>query len=371
MSRLSKYSFVLVFILLVFSQSQGSYAQTSDSRHLVSTELLKYANLEVVWEKSLPLKKNETLERMIVLGDQIYIISDRNFTMALNRQNGEKIFNRELATDGLKAESFIDINDQIIYVVGNKYIELEKQTGTQKKSTELPLGIIAPVVRNNSFFYASGTDNRLHVYKAEDRVETFKVSGNDESAISAVTAGDDFVVFGTNKGHLYSMVPDEPKSYWEFEAAGGLVGQIIRDSNSLFFACNDMNVYRLDIPTPYSKSFVWKTLVPGIIQNPPRLTKAMVYQSSLSKNSTISAIDRDSGRIIWEVPGGVEILAESRGRAYVITEEGMLVVMHNASAKQVFSVNFAGVTRQAFNTIDSKIYIGDKSGRVVCLEPLN
>ncbi len=371
MNRLLKYSFVLAFILLGFSQSRDSFAGTGDSKRLVSQELLKSANLKIVWEKSLPLKKNETLERMIVLGDQIYIISDRNFTMALNRQSGEKIFNRDLAQDGLKAEDFIDINDQIIYVVGNKYIELEKQSGIQKKSTEVKFGIIAPVVRNNSFFYISGTDNRLHVYKAADRVETFKVSGNDDSSITAITAADDYVVFGTKKGNLYSMMPDEPKSYWEFEAAGGLVGKIIRDSNSLFFACDDMNVYRVDVPNTYTKSFIWKTLVPGIIQKYPRVTSDMVYQCALSKNSTISAIDRDSGRIIWEVPGGVELLAQSRGRAYVITEDGVLVVMHNASAKQVFSVNFAGVTRQAYNTIDSKIYIGDKTGRVVCLEPLN
>ena len=132
-----------------------------------------------------------------------------------------------------------------------------------------------------------------------------------------------------------------------------------------------MSVYRVDVPNLYSKSFVWKALVPGIIQNKPRITNDMVYQCSLNNDSTISAIDRDSGRIIWEVQHGIELLAQSRGRAYVMTEDGKLVVMHNASAKQIFSVDFANVSRQAYNTIDSKIYIGDKAGRVACLVPLN
>jgi outer membrane protein assembly factor BamB len=197
------------------------------------------------------------------------------------------------------------------------------------------------------------------------------VAGKDDGLITAVTAAEDFIVFGTNKGNIYSMLPDAPKSLWEFEAAGGLVGQIVRDSNSLFFAGEDFNVYRVDVPDIYSKEFIWKTLVPGMIQKPPRVTEKMVYQSSFGKNMTLSGIDRDSGRIIWEVPGGVELLAESRGKAYVITENGTLVVMHNASAKQVYSVNFAKVSRQACNTLDSKIYIGDKTGMVVCLEPLN
>ncbi|MBN2589994.1 MAG: PQQ-binding-like beta-propeller repeat protein [Sedimentisphaerales bacterium] len=371
MSRLLKYSFVLTCILLVFFQSQNSFAGMNDSKHLVSPELLKFANLQLVWENAIPLNNNETLEQMLILGDQIYLISDRNFTMALNRQNGKNIFYRDLALDGLKAEKFIDVNDQIIYVVGNKFIELEKQSGIQKKTTEVSFGITAPVVRNNSFFYVGGTDDRLHIFDANNRLETFKVAGNDDSLVTTAVADEDFIIFGTKKGNIYSMLPDAPKSLWEFEAAGGLVGQIIRDANSIFFACEDMNVYRIDVPSIYSKSFVWKTLVPGMIQKNPRVTDDMVYQSAFSKNMSISAIDRDSGRIIWEVSGGLELLAQSRGKAYVITEDGMLVVMHNASSKQVYSVNFANVSRQAYNTIDSKIYIGDKSGRVACLEPLN
>lgn len=371
MSRILKYSFILACMILVFSQSRDSFARMEGSRHLVSPELLEFANLEIVWESSLPLKKNETMERMLVLKDQIYLISNRNFTMALDRQTGEKIFIRSLAVEGLKAEWFVDVNDQIIYVVGNKYIELEAQNGEQKKTTEVSFGITGPVVRNNSFFYVSGTDNRLHIFKADERIEIFKVAANNDSLITTAVAAEDYIVFGTNEGNIYSMLPDEPKSLWEFEAAGGLIGQVIRDSNSLFFSGEDMNVYRIDVPSIYSKSFVWKTLVPGMIQKPPRVTEDMVYQSAFSKNMSISAIDRDSGRIIWEVPGGIELLAQSRGRAYIITENGTLVVMHNASAKQVYSVNFAGVSRQAYNTLDSKIYVGDKAGRVACLEPLN
>ena len=371
MSRLLKYSFILTFIFLVLFQSQDSFAGMGDSQNLVSPELLQFANLKVVWESALPLVKNETMEEMFILGDQIYLVSDRNFTMALDRQTGKKIFYRSLARDGLKAEKFVDINDQIIYVVGNKYIELEAKSGVEIKTTEVGYGIAAPVVRNNSYFYVSGIDDRLHVYNDKNRVEIFKVAGNDDSLITTIAAGEDYVVFGTSKGNVYSMLPDAPKSLWEFNAADGLVGQIVRDSNSLFFSSKDMNVYRVDVPTIYTKSFVWKTLVPGMIQKPPRVTDDMVYQSSFNNKMSISCIDRDSGRIIWEVPGGIELLAQARGRAYIITEDGKLVVMHNASAKQVFSVNFAGVTRQAYNTIDSKIYIGDKSGRVACLEPLN
>jgi len=68
---------------------------------------------------------------------------------------------------------------------------------------------------------------------------------------------------------------------------------------------------------------------------------------------------------------GVDLLAEANGKAYVITNVGTLVVMDNKKAKQLYSVNFANVSRYAANVADSKIYIGDKAGRVACLKPID
>ncbi|MBN1973948.1 MAG: PQQ-binding-like beta-propeller repeat protein [Sedimentisphaerales bacterium] len=371
MFRLFKYSLIFTALLLVFTRSNDSFAGTDISMNLVSPGLLEAANLKLVWESSLPMKKNESMEQMVILGDQIYLISNRNFAMALDRKTGDKIFNRTIALEGLIIEGIIDINDQIIYVVGNRYVELEAKTGNEKKSTEVGYGIESPVVRNNSFFYVSGTDRRLHVLKAEERVEFFKVASENDAMITTVVPGEDYIIFGTDKGDLYSMLPDSPKSLWKFNAADGLVGQVVRDGNDLYFSSKDMNVYKIDASNMYSYKFVWKTLVPGIIQKGPRVTRNMVYQNAFSKNMSVSAMDKDTGRIIWEVAGGVELLAESRGRAYIITEDNTLVVMHNASAKNVYSANFADVTRYACNTMDSKIYIGDKAGRIACLEPLN
>ena len=70
-------------------------------------------------------------------------------------------------------------------------------------------------------------------------------------------------------------------------------------------------------------------------------------------------IDKETGKFMWQLPGGTELLAESAGKAYVITNTGRLVVMDNAGLKQLYSVNFAAVSRYVANTTDSNIYIGD------------
>lgn len=376
MCRLSKLVFIYAFSAL-FLTAEG-FAAIDSSGHLVSPDLLKAANLRIAWENSLPMNRNESLEQMLILGDQIYIMSSSNFAMSLDRNNGQRIFTRSLVSEGLKPEGFVfidandanNVNGEIMYHLGSKYIELEVANGIEKKSTEVGFGIVCPVVRNKSYFYVSGVDDRLHVYKAQDRAEMFKVAAKNDSLITSVIADEDFIVFGTDKGNIYSMLPGSPSSLWEFEAAGGIVGQIVRDSNSLYFSGQDMNVYRVDVSNLYTKNFIWKTLVPGMIQKAPRVTSNVVYQSAFSRNMSISAMDKDTGRLLWTLPKGIELLAESRGRAYIITEDNTLVVMDNASAKQIYSVNFTGVSRQAYNTVDSKIYIGNKSGKIACLEPL-
>ncbi len=97
------------------------------------------------------------------------------------------------------------------------------------------------------------------------------------------------------------------------------------------------------------------------------MTREIVYQYVRDKGLT--AIDKRSGKFIWQVPGGVELLAEADGKAYVITKIGTLVVMDNRKAKRLYSVNCAAVSRYVANVADSKIYIADEAGRIACLKP--
>jgi hypothetical protein len=83
----------------------------------------------------------------------------------------------------------------------------------------------------------------------------------------------------------------------------------------------------------------------------------------------VSAINKSTGELIWDLPGGAELLAEAEVRAYIITEDSELVVMDNRKARVIYSVNFAPVSRYAVNLSDSKIYVADGSGRISCVRP--
>jgi len=334
-------------------------------RWLVSLELLGAGNLEILWQNKLPMKKSESLERLFILGDYIYALSDHNYMVSLNREKGNVIFSRYVAPVGFPVVGLELYKNELFSIVGNKLVEINPETGTERIAKRLRFGVVCPAARNSSYFYLGGADRRVHTLRAEDKVQIFEVAAENDSMITSIVANEDFVVFATDAGNVISITPDRPNRLWQFDAADGVVGPIVRNAESLFFASKDTNVYRVDILTG---DFVWKYQTAAVLERGPRVTQEVVYQYVRDKGLT--AVDRETGVCLWQLPEGVDLLAETEGKAYVITNRAELVVMDNKKAKRLYSVNFAGVSKYAANTADSKIYIADKSGRIACLQPV-
>ena len=152
---------------------------------------------------------------------------------------------------------------------------------------------------------------------------------------------------------------------WEFNVAGGVIDPIVRDDSSLFIASIDTNLYKIDLN---SGNLDWRYQSGALLNVSPRVTKEVVYQRV--RNRGMVAIDKTKGERIWHLDRGNELLTEWQDKAYVITKNGMLVVMDNKTAKQLYSVNFADVSQYVPNVADSRIYIADKAGRIACLKPV-
>jgi len=369
MLRILECRFLLPVAVMILSTVQSSFAVEESKQRLVSPELLEHTGLKILWENILPTKTGESLERLLILGDQIYAISDKSYMLCLKRENGKRVFSKIVELGGLRIGELSLFNNKLLSVSGNRLYEIDPNTGIEHSTVDVGYGMVCPAARNNSFFYLGGADRRLHALRAEDKVQVFMVAAENDSMITTILADQSSVVFGTDQGNIINIVPDRPVRLWQFNASGAIVGSIIRDGMSLYFASEDMNVYRLDIVgLPEGRRLAWKYQTDGMLNTAPCVAKGIVYQVIYSKGLT--AISKDGGTLLWEVPSGTGFLAEAKGRAYVITKDGTLVVMDNNTNKKLYSVNFAGVSRHAANLVDSKIYIADKSGRIACLQPL-
>lgn len=356
--------FVLCACAVVFGE-EGGY------QRLVREEVLRHelGGLKVVWETKVPMKMTEKLDRLIILGDRIYGLSDENYMVALHREDGQAIYalSGSLSAVGLPIKGLGLFENELYSIVGSDLVLINPDTGLRRVGKRLRIGATSPAVRNSSFFYFGGTDRRMHILQVSDMVEVFEVAADNDSVVTSIIADEEFVVFGTDAGNVISIMPGEPKLIWKFKAASGIVGQIVRSDGELFFASKDTKVYKLDIDTG---ELLWQRPYAGggMLEGGPQVMRDVVYQ--YVRDKYLVAIDRKKGTGNWELDGGVGLLGESEGRAYVITNDGKIEVIDNKKAVQLYTLDLSGVSLHVCNTVDSKIYVADDSGRIACLEPL-
>lgn len=335
---------------------------------LVSPRLLEKAGLRMLWQNKLPLKKSESLGRFFLRGDSVYVLSDHNYLFCLDTENGTMRFARPLVRKGLAVFDPQLFENQLLFVAGNTLLKMDPELGGTDILKRPSFMTTCPAVRNSDNIYLAGLDRRLHVFNAETGLAEFEAASDPPAAgsiITSIVATDQFVVFSTEAGNLVSIAADRPLRNWQFDAVGAISAPLILDDYSLFVASQDMNLYKIDAA---SGKPLWTFRAGSELVKAPRLTRKLAYQPAPEKG--LYAIDKRTGNRVWQLPGGVELLAESGGKAYVITEERSLVVMDNNTAKELYRVNFAAVSKHAPNTTDARMYIADEAGRIACIRPV-
>jgi outer membrane protein assembly factor BamB len=249
-------------------------------------------------------------------------------------------------------------------MVGDKLIVVGADSGIEKTSIKITSGVTCPVVRNDSFFYIAGLDKRLHALKVDNKVQAFEVAAENDSLITSVLAEPDYVVFATNAGNVVSISANKAVKRWQFDAPEAVIGDLVHDANSLYFACRDTSIYRLELS---SGRLLWKYQIQAIPQTAPQLGKKMIYQ--YVPDTGLAAIDKETAKPLWQAPGGIGLLAEMGDKAFIINNAGLLTVMDNVKAKKLYSVDMGKAVKFVTNTNDSMIYVADANGRLACLAP--
>jgi outer membrane protein assembly factor BamB len=358
-----KHRFLFLSAALVLAVAPLLSAE-DDSRWLVPRSRVASTDLKIVWQFNLPMADSESLDQLLVFSNRLCALSSRNYLSCLNRTDGNVIFSGEIAPAGLPLNGLESYQGKLITIVGNKLVEIRDDFGTEQTSANLACnGITCPVARNDSLYYLACTDNRIHALKADNKVEAFQVAAENGARITAVLADREFVVFATELGNIICISPDRPHKLWQFDAPDA--GHLVRDAKSVYFACRNTNIYRLELSLG---RLLWKYQTSAILDSAPQPGNKVVYQRV--PDVGLIALDKETAKKpLWQVPDGIGLLAESGNKAFVITRTGLLVAMDNVKAKQLYSIDIGQSVKYATNTTDSMIYIADAKGRLACLQP--
>ena len=363
MPNLKRCQMILLFAAIGLFHGVDSQAQP-DSAALVEPGLLKLAKLNVLWHRQLPVNTNDRVDKLMIVSDHLYVLSKRNYFFGLDRDKGTRLFRRSLAQPGLPVIGMSLYRNLLLSSVGNRLVGLVPDTGNEAVGKDLGFGVTCAPAANRYLIYVGGSDRHVHRFIPDDLVELPGLAVMNQPLINSIVADDNNVCFSTQAGTVVCLDPNRPRELWKFQAMDRIVSPIVKEGGSIYVSSRDTYVYKLD--ERYGSKAVWKYQAPGILDRGPHVTKQAVYQFVWDKG--LIAIDKTTGKALWQLPESLDLVAEAPGKAYVM-KNGELVVMDNRTGKKVHSINFVRVKHFAVNTQDSKIYVADDAGSLMCLEP--
>ncbi|MFA6185814.1 MAG: PQQ-binding-like beta-propeller repeat protein [Phycisphaerae bacterium] len=353
---MKNFSFICLFVVIFSATVYGGG---------ISEKLLNQAGLSTVWQTAVALDAGENIQRIDILGDYIYILTGTNYLFCLDRNTGKLSFSATVALPKMPASAPSSYKNTAYIVAENKLIAFDILQRTEISRIILPMPVSAAVAANEKYLYLPGMDKRLHILDANSGHELFKVTADNFSGITSISATETSVIFATAGGNVICMEASSPKRIWQFNAVGGIVAPLASASNYIYAASKDTNLYKID---PNSGKMVWNFPfhAGSALTTQPRATQTTVYQ--YAENKGVYAIDADSGKQLWLLPDGTDLLAENGSTAYIMDKNNNCVAMDNRQAKKICIINFAPVTAYAANTADAKIYIMDGKN-ISCIAP--
>lgn len=339
-----------------------------DLTPLVPHALIRQAGWSYDWQVNLSIKASEQIDRMLVHGDYLYVLTDTNILFCIDRLQGRTLHAVSIGRKNVPVCSPIFYEGILGFIVGNQILVFDPSNGTLQQAQAMEqVGNIfeCGVSRNEQFIYITGSDNRLHAISQDGYWEAFTATADNDSAINSVIATDSIVVFSTIAGNVVGMQPDAAKKIWQYDISGPIQANLVTDGEFIYAAGMDAKLYKLDIEngvltwnTPYHAG--------APLRDPAVIGREVVYLFNVLNG--LYAVNKETGQAVWNLPTGDHTLCESGDQAFVYARPGVLKVMNNKTGKEAYSVNFNEVQQYASNMIDSVMYIADNGGRIMSIK---
>jgi outer membrane protein assembly factor BamB len=362
--------FFLIFLTALLGRAGAAGAKSEyvaeNTLPLVSPELIQEAGWTSNWQLHLPLKQHEQIDRMAVLGPDLFLMTNSNVMFCIDRETGRTRFTKQFSTSRLPVQKPFYYGNQYWFMVGSEMLVFDPAAGDfviKEKIDRLGSGARCGLARNEKFIYVSGSDNRLHAINVDGFWQQFTATADNDSAIVSVVATDEIVVFATQAGNVVGMNPDKPEKRWQFDATGEIKGQLVFDADDIYVGSFDTKLYKLSL----NGKLLWKS--PFHSGAPIRdsfvVGRDVIYL--YNELNGLYGISKQTGKAVWRVPSGRAMICETPDKGFVFVASGIVKVMDNRTGKERVSVNFSGVQQYAMNTTDSTMYVADHQGRLMSI----
>ena len=336
------------------------------------------------WAANLELK-GDSVARVIVREDSVFIYTKRNDAFALNRQTGTLRFQTHVSDTIVPLHDPVVLKERIVFPTDST-LEIYRRDGRFERSyttssslrtnpsgspagTVVVFGVDAPGAGR-----VVAVDTAPGQYKPIG--EKWQLMSNTGVQISSGPAIMNGVVYAAfDDGQVMAVNADSRASIWQtstgqtFRTFGAVNADLRVDDFGVYVPSTDSKLYCLD-KTQGKQKWVYYAGAP--LRASPEVTGTMVYLPVTGKG--VVAIDKKDGAYErgakWAVRDAVKLVAEDDKYAYFQRTDNAVVAVDKTNGEQRFTSKRTDLVQFATNTKDSTIYAATKDGQVLAITPV-
>ena len=324
-----------------------------------------------------PLKlNNDSITELHLRDDNLYAYTRNDVVYSLSRGGGDTQFVAPIKASGGVLRPPVEIKDRILFPTATT-MEIYRANGRLERrfsldySTRSPGAGLENMVFIGLDYPRGGRIAAIDVDRPYANVRWELLTRGGVSAKPAIF--ENIVYIGGEDGRVYAVTPDR-RPVWPLEGgvfvtSGRIVADIKVDETGVYVASTDSKLYALDRNTG---KILWQYFGGKPITSDPHVAASTVYVNVPDKG--IVALDKGTGsfnrRPRWVSKDARMFLAEDAKHTYLATRDGKIQAVDRASGKILFESKGPGFDLFVSNATDDTIFAARKDGNVYAIKPV-
>lgn len=349
---------------------------TISSDQIPTPTALARIGLKRHWFAMVPLSGVERVTELSVDGELVYAQTNHGNFHVLTSETGQWLWSAKLGKQtpkGLGASA----NSYAVYVSNsNELFAFARSNGQPLWKVTLEDSAASPTAADEKNVYVGLINGRLSTFDASNGAIRWELETRGALQSKPIPAGK-VVAFASAQGKVYISRSDRMENLLRWSAVGPIVAAMgTSGARTLLVASEDKSLYSVDLFTGHTN---WNYPTGAPIDIEPLVGGEDVYV--VNKDGYFSRVDLKTGSPFWTISTlGGPLLAVTEKRVYLESRDGDLFIVDRNTGQmlydprathQVARVNIRGFEFGPTNHLNDRIFLGSKSGLILCLRELD
>lgn len=340
----------------------------------VARDELPRLGLRELWSDKLQLPEHDRVQQVTMLGQQLVVVTERNFCYAIDTYTGDYRPLTEIApqqTGPFKSPFFDGFH---FFFAGTKrLVGINAATGKTEIQITLDMPSNVRAISDREFVYTGALDGKIFAYSIESQQKHWEgrlgpavvslqfCRGNLVAARSDVLRG---------RGEVFMIAAkrwnDEPlwTTYTQAPISAPIVATAQPDE-AIFVASEDSRLYRLNAQHGWPD---WELRTPAPLVDSPLVLEEAIVQIVPGHGTWV--VDRMTSEIRWKDSQTLQYLGQSADKTRMYFFDGKNILAKKPQdGKTLGSLAVEGAKIMTVpNPDDTRLYLLNAAGSMICLD---